>query len=75
MRSFGPGALLDDLSLRMNRAAEQAAPRALDIFVTAVTRKTFDEAVAEGLLRLSGARAGAISAWFPLVSLRQVGDL
>jgi Protein of unknown function (DUF4197) len=44
MRSFGPGALLDDLSLRMNRATEQAAPRALDIFVNAVTRMTFDDA-------------------------------
>jgi hypothetical protein len=44
MRSFGAGALLDDLSLRMNRAAEQAAPRALDIFVNAVTCMTFDDA-------------------------------
>ena len=48
-------------------------PRTWLLLVTG--RKTFDEAVAEGLLRLSGARAGAISAWFPLVSLRQVGDL
>jgi len=44
MRNFGAGFLLDDLSLRMNRAAEQAAPRALGIFVDAVTRITFDDA-------------------------------
>jgi hypothetical protein len=48
-------------------------PRTWLLLVTG--RKAFDEAVAEGLLRLSGARAEAISAWFPLVSLRQVGDL
>lgn len=44
LRSFGAGFLLDDLSLRMNRAAETAAPRALDIFVDAATRMTFDDA-------------------------------
>ena len=44
MRSFGAGFLLDDLSLRMNRAAEAAAPRALDIFVDAATAMSFDDA-------------------------------
>lgn len=44
MRSFGAGFLLDDLSLRMNRAAEQAAPKALNIFVDAATAMTFDDA-------------------------------
>jgi hypothetical protein len=44
LRSFGAGFLLDDLSLRMNRAAEQAAPKAADIFVNAVTRMSFDDA-------------------------------
>ena len=48
-------------------------PRTWLLLVTG--RKTFDEAVAEGLLRLSGTRAGAIAAWFPLVSHHQVGDL
>ena len=44
LRSFGAAGLLDDLSLRMNRAAEQAAPKALDIFVDAATRMSFDDA-------------------------------
>jgi hypothetical protein len=48
-------------------------PRTWLLLVTG--RKTFDEAVAEGLLRLSGTRAGAISAWFPLLSPCQDGDL
>jgi hypothetical protein len=44
LRNFGGGALLDDLSLRMNRAAEQAAPKALNIFVDAVTGMSFEDA-------------------------------
>jgi hypothetical protein len=48
-------------------------PRTWLLLVTG--RKTFDEAVAEGLLRLSGTRAGAIATWFPLVGTRQDGDL
>jgi hypothetical protein len=32
-------------------------------------RIAFEDAVTDGLLRLSGARAAAISPWFPLVSL------
>lgn len=44
LRSFGAGFLLDDLSLRMNRAAEQAAPKALNIFTGAVSAMTFDDA-------------------------------
>lgn len=44
MRNFGAGFLLDDLSLRMNRAAEQAAPKALDIFVDAVSAMSFNDA-------------------------------
>jgi len=42
-------------------------PRTWLLMVTGL--KGFDEAVADGLLRLSGARATEISAWFPLVSL------
>jgi len=32
------------LRLKMNRAAEQAAPKALDIFVNAASKMTFDDA-------------------------------
>jgi len=42
-------------------------PRTWLLMVTGL--KGFDEAVADGLLRLSGARATEISPWFPLVSL------
>ena len=36
--------MLDDLQLKMNRAAEQAAPKALDIFVDAASKMTIDDA-------------------------------
>jgi hypothetical protein len=42
-------------------------PRTWLLLVTG--RKAFEDAVTDGLLRLSGARAAAISPWFPLVSL------
>jgi Protein of unknown function (DUF4197) len=44
LRSVGAGGLLDDLQLKMNRGAEQAAPKALNIFVDAATRMSFDDA-------------------------------
>ena len=44
LRSVGLGALLDDLQLKMNRGAEQAAPKALDIFVDAATNMSFTDA-------------------------------
>jgi Protein of unknown function (DUF4197) len=44
LRAVGAGGIVDDLQLRMNRAAEQAAPRALNIFVDAATNMTFDDA-------------------------------
>lgn len=44
LRAIGANSLLDDLVLRMNRGAEQAAPRALDIFVDAVAHIGFDDA-------------------------------
>jgi hypothetical protein len=44
LKSIGAGGLLDDLHLKMNRAAEQAAPKALNIFVDATTKITFDDA-------------------------------
>jgi hypothetical protein len=42
--ALGAGALLDDLQLRMNRAAEQAAPKALNIFVDAASKMTVNDA-------------------------------
>jgi hypothetical protein len=44
LRAVGASGILDDLRLKMNRAAEQAAPKALNIFVNAATRMTFDDA-------------------------------
>jgi hypothetical protein len=44
LRAVGASGMLDDLRLKMNRAAEQAAPKALNIFVDAATRMTFDDA-------------------------------
>ncbi len=44
LRTVGASGILDDLQLKMNRAAEQAAPQALDIFVHAATQMTFDDA-------------------------------
>jgi hypothetical protein len=44
LRAVGAGGLVDDLRLKMNRAAEQAAPKAFDIFVEAATKMTFDDA-------------------------------
>jgi len=42
-------------------------PRTWLLMVTGL--KAFEEAVTDGLLRLSGTRAAEISRWFPLVSL------
>jgi hypothetical protein len=44
LRNVGASGLLDDLQLKMNRAAEQAAPKALNIFVDAASRMTFEDA-------------------------------
>lgn len=44
LRAVGGGGLLDDLQLKMNRAAEQAAPKALDIFTNAISRMSIDDA-------------------------------
>jgi hypothetical protein len=41
---MGAGGLLDDLDLKMNRGAEQAAPKALDIFVDAASAMSFQDA-------------------------------
>ncbi|HEX3322663.1 MAG TPA: DUF4197 domain-containing protein [Terriglobales bacterium] len=44
MRMFGMGAQVDELELGMNRAAEQAAPEAKRIFLSALKQMTFDDA-------------------------------
>ena len=44
LRLLGMGSQLDELEVSMNRAAEQAAPAAKQIFITAVTKMTFDDA-------------------------------
>jgi Protein of unknown function (DUF4197) len=44
LRSVGAGGMLDDLQLKMNRGAEQAAPKALNIFVDAASKMTFQDA-------------------------------
>jgi len=44
MRMMGMGAQVDELELSMNRAAEQAAPAAKQIFISAITKMSFDDA-------------------------------
>ena len=44
MRVMGMGAQVDELETGMNRAAEQAAPKAKAIFLTALKKMTFDDA-------------------------------
>lgn len=44
MRLIGMGSQVDALEVGMNRAAEQAAPEAKQIFIDAVTQMTFDDA-------------------------------
>jgi hypothetical protein len=44
LAAVGGGPLLDDLQVKMNRAAEQAAPKALDIFAAAASQMTINDA-------------------------------
>ena len=44
LHAIGAGGTLDDLHLKMNRAAEQAAPKALNIFVDAASAMTINDA-------------------------------
>jgi hypothetical protein len=44
LRAIGYGPQVDEFVLSMNRAAEQAAPAAKQIFVDAITSMTFDDA-------------------------------
>lgn len=43
LRVIGASGLVDDLELRINRAAEQATPVAKDIFFQAITNLTFED--------------------------------
>jgi hypothetical protein len=45
LRKLGLGNKVDEFILSMNRAAERAAPAALDIFISAIKEMTFDDAV------------------------------
>lgn len=44
MKAVGASGMLDDLQLKMNRAAEQAAPKALNIFTDAASKMTITDA-------------------------------
>ena len=44
LKPFGMSGQLDDLELRLNRAAEVATPKARRIFVDAITSMTLDDA-------------------------------
>jgi hypothetical protein len=55
LKPLGQSRLLDDLQLRMNRAAETAAPRARDLFVSAIRGMSVQDAV--GIVR-GGETAG-----------------
>ena len=44
MRMLGMGAKVDELEVGMNRAAEQAAPEAKQIFIASVKKMSFDDA-------------------------------
>ena len=44
LKAVGAGGMLDDLQLKMNRAAEQAAPKALNIFVDACSKMSINDA-------------------------------
>ena len=43
LKMLGASAMADDLELRLNRAAEAAAPRARSVFVQAITDMTLDD--------------------------------
>jgi hypothetical protein len=44
LKSMGMSGMLDELHLKMNRAAEQAAPKALNIFTDAVSKMSINDA-------------------------------
>jgi hypothetical protein len=44
LKTVGAGGMLDDLHVKMNRAAEEAAPKALNIFTDAASNMSIDDA-------------------------------
>ncbi len=44
LSAIGMGSVTDDLELRLNRAAEAATPRAKELFVSAITNMTIEDA-------------------------------
>jgi hypothetical protein len=44
LKAVGMGALTEDLQMRINKAAEAAAPKAKEIFVSAIKKMTIDDA-------------------------------
>ena len=44
LRRFGMAGMLDDLELKLNRAAEQAAPKAQQLFLDAIGQMTMEDA-------------------------------
>ena len=44
LKAIGAGGLLDDLRLKINRAVEEAAPKALDIFANAIGKMSIADA-------------------------------
>ncbi|WP_319380593.1 DUF4197 domain-containing protein [Thiomicrorhabdus sp.] len=43
LEKYGQGGLLDDVELKINRAAELAAPKAKDLFIGAIQNLSFDD--------------------------------
>lgn len=44
LKAVGAGGMVEDLQIKMNRAAEQAAPKALNIFIDAASKMTITDA-------------------------------
>jgi hypothetical protein len=68
MRLMGMGAQVDELEVGMNRAAEQAAPAAKQIFINALTKMTFTDA----RNILSGSNDTAATDYFKRTSTTQL---
>lgn len=85
LKPLGLSGPLDDLQLRLNRGAEQAAPKARDLFVSAIKEITIEDAVAilkgadDSATRFLRAKTEASleKAFTPIVttSLREAGAL
>ncbi len=69
MRLMGMGQQVDDLEVSMNRAAEQATPKAKQIFIDAVTRMSFDDA-----RKILGGSDTAATEYFKRTSTEQLTE-